>query len=412
MKVLIVNYFYAPTIDAHAYRWTQIAQYWAARGFDVEVITGKVKGTSSNAIESGVRVRRVGFISKNDTIGVNLAAGSFLNGLKNKIINFLRPAYRKIYWPDALWYWFPCVFLEILRRRRVRYDLVISYYPCFSAHLSIRILKKISSNPQFKWILDYGDPFCASDTWQPNNYAIYDFLNRTMEKNCSDHGALVFTNTETAAAYKEKLNATNEFKTIPHLVDVNRFYAGPAFKSAVRGDVIQICYIGAFHLNIREPYRLIKLVRKLILLHGLNVKLDIYGPSSGFDLSPTDCPEIKYRGYIEREKAIALLKITDFIIAVDNENCIMTPSKIVECIATGRPIINIANPSVSYAPINNYIEAGWAIAVSDKDISDVVVNEVYSFIQKHHGSGLASISTVKNILHTHLLETVAEKYLH
>lgn len=411
MKILIVNYFYAPTIDAHAYRWTQISQYWAKLGFEVEVITGKVKGMPNNAIESGVRVRRVGFTSKSDIIGMSSTTGSFLNRLKSKIINILRPAYRKVYWPDALWYWFPYVLLEILHRRNVRYDLVISYYPCFSAHLAVRILKKISLNPQFKWILDYGDPFCTSETWQPNNYAIYDFLNRTLEKNCSNHGALVFTNPETAAAYKEKLNVTNDFRMIPHLVDVSRFYAEPVFRNLNCGPLINMCYIGAFHPKIREPHRLIKLIRKLITLHGLNVKLDIYGPSNGFDLSPADCPEISYCGYIERDKAIAILKSTNFIITVDNENCIMTPSKTVECIATGRPIINIANPSISYAPMNNYIKAGYAIEVSDKDICDTAVKEVYSFIQKHRESEVAAVSTVENVLREHLIETVAEKYL-
>jgi hypothetical protein len=260
-------------------------------------------------------------------------------------------------------------------------------------------------------MLDYGDPFCASETWQPNNYAIYDFLNRAIEKNCADHGALVFTNPETASAYKAKLNVTNEFRTIPHLVDVGRFYAGPAFERSARGSAIKMCYIGAFHANIREPYRLFKIMKKLIALHGLNVKLDIYGPCNGFDLSPADCPEITYHGYIEREKAISLLKDTDFIITVDNENCVMTPSKNVECIATGRPIINIANPSVSYAPMNNYIEAGYAIAVFDKDISDAAVSDVYSFLLKHHGEGIASVLTIKNVLHAHLLETVADAYL-
>lgn len=411
MKILIVNYFYAPTIDAHAYRWTQISQYWAAQGFDVEIITGKVKGASNNATESGVKVRRIGFISKSNAVGVNSTKPSFLNAIKNKIINILRPVYRKIYWPDALWHWFPYVFLEMLRRRREKYDLIISYYPCYSAHLAVRILKKISRNSKFRWILDYGDPFCTSETWQPNNYAIYDPLNRSIELNCSKHGEMVFTNFETAAAYKDKLKVVNDFKIIPHLGDVCKFYAGSHREITGVGRVIKLCYIGAFHPRIREPFRLFKLIRKIVALHGLNIKLEIYGSANGFDLDPADCPEISYYGNVEREKAISLLKDTDFIITVDNENCVMTPSKNVECIATGRPVINIANPSVSYAPMNNYIAAGYAIAVFDKDISDAAVSDVYSFILKHHGAGIASVSTIKNVLHAHLLETVADSYL-
>ena len=412
MNVLIVNFYYAPTIDAHAYRWTQIAEYWAKCGFTVEVITGKVEGSPSTATESGVKVRRVGLTSRYSSTGVDQNLTLSQNILKNRILSILRAAYRKIYWPDALWHWLPYALVEIFRRRRIRYDLVVSYYPCFSAHLAVRILKLVSHNPRFKWILDYGDPFCASETWQPNNYMIYDILNKLVEKNCSRYGTLVFTNSETTSVYSAKLNTSNGFITIPHLVDVSKFYSGSNHKTNFNTATVSMCYIGAFHANIREPYRLFKLIKKLISLHGLNVKLDIYGPPSKFDLSPSDCSQIRYYGYIQREKATEVMKNSDFIITVDNENCIMTPSKIVECIATGKPIINIANPQVSYSPMNMYTEMGYAISVYDKIMRDSSVTQVYEFIQKHHGLANVSSEVITNVLRDHLIEVIADAYIH
>lgn len=410
MKVLIVNFYYSPTIDAHAYRWTQIAEYWAKCGFTVEVITGKVHGSPSTESQSGVKVRRVGLTSKYSFTGINQSSISSRNVLKNKYLNFLRAVYRKIYWPDALWHWFPYVFLEMFRRRHTEYDVVISYYPCFSAHLAVLFLKLFSTKPDFKWILDYGDPFCASETWQPNNYMIYNSLNQLVEKHCSRYGTLVFTNHETASAYNHKLNIPSRLKTIPHLVDVSKLYAGDHTNKEC-STTINMCYIGAFHANIREPHRLFKLIKRLISLHELDIKLDIYGPPSKFNLSPADCPQINYHGYIRRENAFQLMKASDFIITVDNENCIMTPSKMVECIATGRPIINIGNPRVSYPPMNKYIEHGRAISVFDSTISDQSVTQVYEFIQKHIGSSIASPAVIRNILSEHLIEVIADAYI-
>ncbi len=61
--------------------------------------------------------------------------------------------------------------------------------------------------------------------------------------------------------------------------------------------------------------------------------------------------------------------------------------------------------------MNNYIESGYAIGVIDKEMSDTTVNEVYSFILKHHGAGIAPLETVEKVLKAHLLESVAEAYL-
>ena len=411
MRIIIINYYYAPAIDAHAYRWTQISQHWASQGFDVEVITCRIKGMPSKSIESSVKIFRTGLTSRSPSTSTSQTIKTIRSTIKSKIIDFLRPAYRKFYWPDALWHWFPFALLALLQRRKEKYDLVVSYYPSYSAHLAALIFKKISTKSNFKWILDYGDPFCTSESWMPNNYAIYNKLNKYIELKCNNHGEMIFTNTETANAYRDKLSTKNEFKVIAHIGDIKKFYAHSKVNSIPKNQSIKLCYIGAFHPKIREPYRLFKLIKKLIEINGIDIELSIYGPTNGFNLSPNDCPQIKHHGYIQRDNAIEVMKSADFIITIDNENCIMTPSKNVECIATGRPIINIANPSVSYEPMNNYIEAGYAVSVMDKDISDAAVSEVHAFILRHHGSASAPFETVQRVLSAHLLENVAAAYL-
>lgn len=411
MRILIINYYYAPAIDAHAYRWTQISQLWASQGLDVEVITSRIRGIPSNSIESGVKICRTGLTSRSTSTNTSQTKKTRRSEIKSKVIEFLRPAYRRIYWPDALWHWFPFALLALLQRRNEKYDLVISYYPSYSAHLAALIFKKISAKSNFKWILDYGDPFCTSESWQPNNYEIYNKLNKYIELNCSNHGEMIFTNTETAIAYKKKLSIQKEFKVIAHIGDIQKFYTRTKLNPSPKNKPIKLCYIGAFHPNIREPHRLFKLIKKLIKIHKIDIQLNIYGPNNGFNLSPSDCPQIKHYGYIQRDNAIEVMKSVDFIITIDNENCIMTPSKNVECIATGRPIINIANPSVSYEPMNNYMKAGYALSVMDKDISDAAVSEVHTFILKHHGSAPAPFEAIQKILGAHLLENVAAAYL-
>lgn len=411
MNILIINYYYAPTTDAHAYRWMQIAKHYTKQGYFVEVLTGKVANTPREEILDGVKVKRIGLIEKKPIDVLNQVPASLLSCIKLSIINFFRPLYRKLYWPDASWHWAPSVLFEMIARRNIKYDLVVSYYPCFSAHIAGSFLKKISQYPDFKWVIDYGDPFCASDTWQPNNYYLYDRLNRKVERSYADLGNIVLTNDETRNSYLNKLGSDISISLIPHLVDLDIFYSNNYVHQVRSGGEIHFLYIGAFHPGIREPHRLIELVRELNKHRYQKVYLDMYGPANGFNFNSIDSPEIRHSGYIDRKLAIECLKNADFIVNVDNYNCVMTPSKIVECIATGRPIINVANPEVRYAPLKKYEDLGYAISINEKYLDDAVLKRLEIFLKLHIDGYTAPKEVVESILSSHLLPKVAQNYL-
>ena len=413
---MIVNYYYPPLIDAHAYRWEQIAQYWAKSGHQVEVITGRVHGVPDYRPESGVHVTRVGVIARSVQTSPPASEGALGPRRQlGRIMDFLRPLYRMLYWPDSAWHWIPSLTLELLRKRGIKYDLVISYYPCMGAHLGVAALKYFSKYPAFKWIADYGDPFITSLRMQPNNYAVYDLLNKWIERSLARRvNFMVFTNEETANAYRTALGIDENVRVIPHLVNIDRLYsAGFRSGSDVNSPVI-IYYIGGFHKNIREPARLFDLVRGMNKGGSGKYLLKIYGALNGFslaELSPTDCPEIMYLGPIDRQKAIEIMRSADAIVNVDNENCIMTPSKIVECISTGRPIVNITNKGSAYPPLRTYENSGYVMPVVEEKISDHIVIEVKYFLNKHCRAKAAPLIIVQKSLKNHALETVANQYL-
>lgn len=416
MRILIVNYYYPPLIDAHAYRWEQIAQYWAKNGHQVEVITGKVRGSSNRGQESGVHVTRVGVIARSVQASPPASNGSLQpRRLRARIMDFLRPFYRTLYWPDSAWHWIPSLTLELLRKRGIKYDLVISYYPCMGAHLGVAALKYFSKYPAFKWIADYGDPFSTSLTMQPNNYAVYDRLNKRTERSLArSANFMVFTNEATSDAYRTALGVDENVRVIPHLVNINRLYSAGFRSGSVVSAPVILYYIGGFHKNIREPARLFDLVRGLNKGVSGKYLLKIYGPLNGFnlaELSPADCPEIMYMGPIERDKAIEILKKADAIVNVDNENCIMTPSKIVECISTGRPIVNITNKGTIYPPLEIYKESGYSLSLVEEKISDDNVIEARNFLSTRSHSESAPLMVVRGALNSHALETVASQYI-
>ena len=376
MRILVINYYYPPVVDAHAYRWEQIARYWVTQGHQVEVITSRVFGVSNYSVDAGVRVTRVGLIARpiKHSFTANAPSG-LVAKLRTGLVNLLRPIYRLLYWPDAMWHWMPSAMLEALRRRSTKYDLVVSYHPCLGAHLAAATLKRWSKFSEMTWVADYGDPFSTSTTMPPNNFSLYRRLNLLIERSLVRSAKLcVFTNENTAKNYREIVCQSEKVRVIPHLVDINKFYSGmhsspqASVVSADTHRVINLLYIGGFHRGIREPTQLFNLIELLSKDTSNEFRLKIFGPANGFNLSSDACPSIKYMGMVEREKAIEMMREADILINVDNENCVMVPSKLVEYIGTGRPLINLGRESVEHAALQSYVASGHALLISQNKL--------------------------------------------
>lgn len=418
MHVLIINCFYPPVVDAHAYRWDQIARHWASQGHQVDVITSRLQGAPRRWEHGGVRVKRVGLVARPTMHSPGSAhAPSLLSHWKAALMDALRPLYRKIYWPDAWWHWLPGLLLEVWRRRHVKYDLVISYYPCMGAHFAAGALKRWANNPGQRWVADYGDPFATSSTMPPNNFSLYHRLNFAAERRLAARAdALVFTNEATASDHLNMgVCPAEKVHVVPHLVDVERLHAGERATSTAEDSIstdkatTQLLYIGGFHRGIREPEVLFDVVRRLNEDPSREYVLTIYGPANGFDLSPADCPQIRYKGMIARERALDLMREADVLVNVDNMNCVMVPSKIVEYIATGRPLINIRSGGVVHPAVTEFARRGFAFETDADALASTGVAAIAAFIDVHAGS-VAPRAMVEAVLEGYTLADVAQAY--
>ena len=419
MKILIINYFYPPVVDAHAYRWEQIARHWITQGHQVDIICGRLYGVPDRGIQAGVNVTRVGLAARPTMHSPSTKARKerVRERLSSLLVDALRPFYRKLYWPDAWWHWWPSALREVLKRRHVNYDLVVSYYPSFSAHFTAAALKRWTKSPGLKWIADYGDPFATSLTMPPNNFALYGRLNQLAERYVGRQAdMLVFTNESTAAAFHDARGCPQDkLRVIPHLVDLRRLYAGgqcgqrSTYSDPSCSDTTHLLYIGSFHRGIREPDLLFDIVRRLNRNTHRQYILTIYGPTNGFDLTPADCPQIRYKGMIEREKALDLLREADVLVNVDNMNCAMVPSKIVEYIGTGRPLLNLTSGGASHAAVGRYAACQLVLELSREILASKDVDHVAHFLARTAGT-IASLDLVEQVLKDHTLFSVAEQY--
>ena len=398
MKILIINYHFPPSKTAHSYRWAQLVSHFKSQGHNVDVIAGGSAGecdTTDNisrfnfpcTVKPGM-----GGVKSSPT---HVSQHSYVKKLKQKYIHKLKKAYRFIFWPDGLWHWLPLALFGILLKKNKKYDLVIGYSPTFSAVLAAFFYKFL--NRKTRLIIDFGDPFSVSEAMPVNNYQLYKRLNYFSElKIFQDAFKITFTNEATFKLYKEKYPQITTFEVLPHLVDIDLFYKKHFVKNS---ESLSLGYVGAFHKGIREPELAIKVLEKLsVNLPSFNA--DFYGPLNGVRFKESN--HLSHKGIVPREEAIKLLQSFDFIINVENEDCPMTPSKINEYVALGKPVINFLSKT------NESCFENYPLVFNVSEETDTV--DLMAFIEKNKLKQLSRIE-VDTLLKGNTLSYIAEQYL-
>lgn len=417
MRVLLVNYYYKPMVDAHAYRWTQLSEYWIGKGFEVDVICSKVAGIKNIENCCGVNVTRVGFRAATKIQSEAVDSQQKRNSILVVLCIFkkiLKEIYRKIYWPDGLWHWGFAASYELVKRRNKKYDLVVSYAPSFSAHLVTLIYKKIFSR-EFYWVADYGDPFSTSISMPHNNTFLYGWINHAFEKSVLKNANKVcFTSKNTFLDYVFDFGGRSNFHIIPHLVDIEKVYLSGDSVECVRSSEIRLVFVGNFHIGIREPFLTSKIVnalaKELYKEKGYKIIFDIYGASNGVDVNSICNSTIRWHGPLERERVREVMQGAHFLVNIENSNCSMVPSKLVEYVATGKPIIDVANTDKDVSElIGRYAGIGKALILTG--VYCGMSDEMLSFFEENKDGNNVPFEMVDNFLMEYRIENISDRYL-
>jgi hypothetical protein len=275
VRIVIVTHGYAPALNARAFRWTALAEYWAARGHEVHVVTVRSQGTSSGLV-NGVHVHRVGLYL--DRIGLaarqsgHAGEASGLQTSGNSLKGFvLRPlirfakvvhdlTWKKIYWPDYAAPWLP----SAVRKTRSLLGgdpetVVISVSLPFSGHVAAYLAG--ASAHRGKWIVDTGDPFSFMTDTPTNNHLLYSALNAAADRRILEHAAAVSVTSEgTKREYARLFGHEDKIHVIPPMLSVK-----PAGQSSARtSPYSDIVYIGTLNRRIRNPDRLLALFHAVV----------------------------------------------------------------------------------------------------------------------------------------------------
>jgi len=341
-KILIVSHQFLPFISPRTTRWSLLIDELIKKGNEVTVLTG----TAPEELKKNYEVLYFG--NKQFSTNINKvrkdSQNSSNNYLKKIIYSILKTIYRFLFktfsWPDYAMFW---AFTIFKNRKRIenKFDIIISVSLPFTSHLCAYILqKRISAD----WYMDIGDPFSLKINSPENNKIIYSYLNKYYEKKFYQNASkIIFTHNEVAELHQNKFNIDRTKIVIGYpiaLLNENRINNSLNFN--YEDTPLKIGYFGAFTKSVREPNNYIISIANF-LDDDIKHEWYINKESKKYFTSIKNISSHQFLDILPREIALeVMVSKMHVLLSIGNFNKYQMPSKVIEYISLGKPVLHFA----------------------------------------------------------------------
>ena len=366
-RLLIISYSYAPAVTPRALRWHVVAKELRARGHQVDVLTAGPDTTTTQL--DGITVYTVperGFgafvrrffhrathtVTTTDVATAAPAGAQGNGGLLKFAFRLVRAVHKrtwqKLYWPDSTHAWIrPATQKALSLIAAQQYDRLISVSLPFSAHVVAAQVK--NSQPGLFWLMDMGDPFSLEHAMPLNHQHLWQAKNFATEQRYLQQAAAISVTTDlTKKAYSDAFGAFvgDKVRVIPPLYTARQQPRPTPFTT---GNKLRLVYTGSLHKAIRRPNELLALFAKLLDTQlSKRLELHIVGPEN--DASSDFLPyqrleqsgKLYRHGPVPHQQAQAFQQHADVLVNIGNATPYQLPSKVVDYLASGKPILNLA----------------------------------------------------------------------
>jgi hypothetical protein len=333
IKLLLISYTFYPDINPRAIRWNLIAEKLLKSNFQLTIVT-KEKVLVFNSYVDLLNYR-LQFISQNTATSYKNLKEGFLRKTFKAIV-------RLIYWPDYAFIWIlPSLIKGVDLINNNRFNALISISHPFSSHIVGLFLKLKFRN--IKWIIDIGDPFSLVEKPFQNNIMLYKHINRFAEKYILKRSEIVSV---TISSLKDEyinnfgINA-EKIKVIPPLLSIDRIKPIKNHVNYHQQQAINLSYFGTLYKDLRSPKHAIDILSKL----DFEIILNFYGLNNITNESFSSIGNLKiiFHGVVTQEQMIVAISASDCLLNIGNASKYQLPSKLIEYVSTGKPILNFAS---------------------------------------------------------------------
>ena len=374
-KILVVTHQYIPHVSPRTTRWKLIIDDLINRGHEVTVVTGtKQLDEEKNIIYVGNKSSS-SVVTQMREKSNNLSESNFI---KRFFYKFLKKIYRiivKIFaWPDYSMFWL----FSISRNRKkinIDYDLIVSVSLPFSSHIAAYMINKKNKK---EWVMDIGDPYTLKKDAPENNTILYGYLNKHYEnKFYSLASKIIFTHEDAMSAHIDYFDIDKEKTFIGNPIsNFKEELFSRSLEYNYNSFPIKFGYFGVFTKGVRSPKNFMTYFKDTedIQLHWYvndDSKNEISIHSNDFDSI--------FHSLVNRDEALKLMADSfHCLVSIGNLNSTQLPSKVIEYISTGKPVIHFCE--IENDPVKNISkDFNNLFIVSEKTNREDLLNQLSSF---------------------------------
>ncbi len=267
----------------------------------------------------------------------------------------------------------------ILAKKNI--DVIISVSNPICAHIAAKRLKRL--HPDIKWIAYFTDPYTFYDSF----YEHVLFKKRRLKNNFKEELSIYETTDYTILTEELYDIAIVKFDQKPSKTICFPYVLKQLIKSNNSSNLAgegepRVLYAGALKREVRDPEFALSVFQRV---NGVQLCLFQQGNSDAI-IQKYAAPHIHVNKLVDKESYIRMIyNEYDILLNIGNKTSLQAPSKMLELISTGRPIINFYNTKDSHYKMIEKYPLGLNIGHEDGD----AVSKVENFCLRNRGKRLS-----------------------
>ena len=416
-KILVLSFSFYPDDSPNTYRWKNILDVWANEGIEIHVVSAQKGQFSSYEIANGIKIYRTGktlfqrFKSKLGNLSDDKIIGKNNNTLNKEslIRKIYNNTWKNLLWPDwAFLFYKPAlkVTRKIIKKEGITHLITVSWP--FTDH---RVGYKLKKEFDLFWLAETIDPFSFNEAI--NNQNLYFKKNLSVERKVMKKADALVVMTDGirdkyVSLFPEILNKISVIHNlyVPEQIDVIP-------QNDIASNTVKLVFMGTLCSEVRSPENLLLLFKKLLAQnYSKKIELHFYGKiksniKSFNDYETLINDRIFLHGVVPKKQVKFILQESDILVNIGNSNPFQEPSKVIEYIYLGKPIINIysiKNDS-SKKLLSNY-RLNFNVYKSEIE-NEAIIKKIVDIINSDY---TIQRSEIKKIVSPYLLDKIQGEY--
>lgn len=347
-KILIVSASFYPENSPRSFRTTELAKEFARQGQNVIVITHKIPDIH-NEFEKKYNLV-IKDLGKRKWKSIILK-GTGISRLCRRII--LRLSLLLFEYPNIELFWM----VKKVLKNESGYNLLISIAVPYPVHWGVAASLTKNHKVSGTWVADCGDPYIGreNDTFKVPFYFRYIekwFMRKADYISVPTRGAI--------GGYFPEFHP--KIKVIPQGF---RFEDYQIDSKIVINSKPIFAYCGGFIPGRRDPSEFIQYLKQ----QPIDYEFHIYTTTPEFidHLTQEERAKIIVHNPVPRQELLKTLRQMDFLINFENSGSKQTPSKLIDYLILGKPILSIKTGSLNINIINEFLSGNYNERMSIED---------------------------------------------